>query len=91
MQEEGKKCLTPGCAQKNLPPKTMLGIHVLYAWQESKGQCVYSTFRSSISTEEEFSMEFCPNTDKSSQQTPREPFPALEAFKQYDATLQKIS
>lgn len=59
--------------------------------RKSKGQCVYSTFRSSITRRGEFSMEFCPNIDKSSQQTPREASPTLGAFKQYGAHLQNIS
>lgn len=53
--------------------------------RKSKGQCIYSTFRSSITRGGEFSTEICPNSDKPSQQTPREPFPALGAFKQYGA------
>lgn len=47
---------------------------------------VYIVHSGAASLEEgNFLTEFCPNSDKPSQQTPREPFPALGAFKQYGA------
>lgn len=66
----------------SFPSNTMLCIFFFFRHdRKSKGQCVRSIFRSTVTKEGEFSIDFCPKVHKSSQQVPTEPFPVLGAFK----------